>query len=73
MVIKHLKRHILKLWGFESSVNSYGNQTIHGIEYDQTVFESSVNSYGNQTWLVTYSNENGFESSVNSYGNQTLI
>ena len=34
---------------FESSVISYGNQTITFNELDVTEFESSVISYGNQT------------------------
>ena len=34
---------------FESSVNSYGNQTANVLEPCKIKFESSVNSYGNQT------------------------
>ena len=56
---------------FESSVNSYGNQTANVLEPCKIKFESSVNSYGNQTANVLEPCKIKFESSVNSYGNQT--
>ncbi len=34
---------------FESSVNSYGGQTLHDTTSYLCMFESSVNSYGGQT------------------------
>ena len=50
---------------FESSVNSYGNQTMKKQSYERTPFESSVNSYGNQTRQCTPLRDSWFESSVN--------
>ena len=68
---------------FESSVNSYGRQTLSVKIYTQqtvlpqgsstSMFESSVNSYGRQTVILTKKIKCLFESSVNSYGRQTMI
>ena len=59
-----------RFW-FESSVNSYGNQTLQRTRSFMDWFESSVNSYGNQTHMMLVTILRLFESSVNSYGNQT--
>ena len=56
---------------FESSVISYGNQTIDQRASILFVFESSVISYGNQTLRHDPAPGVWFESSVISYGNQT--
>ena len=58
---------------FESSVISYGNQTIALTSNDVSEFESSVISYGNQTLSVVLLLILQFESSVISYGNQTEL
>ena len=54
---------------FESSVISYGNQTISPPYIRLPQFESSVISYGNQTEAHCRFYRTGFESSVISYGN----
>ena len=56
---------------FESSVISYGNQTVVLSCQCVPTFESSVISYGNQTHANPKKDEDQFESSVISYGNQT--
>ena len=56
---------------FESSVISYGNQTLLEHKNLRQSFESSVISYGNQTMFLQCLVEMLFESSVISYGNQT--
>ena len=54
---------------FESSVISYGNQTLRRWCRVCSEFESSVISYGNQTSLRQRTQTTMFESSVISYGN----
>ena len=54
---------------FESSVISYGNQTIIRFCDSSIQFESSVISYGNQTTGYISTKSTKFESSVISYGN----
>ena len=56
---------------FESSVNSYGGQTMLSAASAPVGFESSVNSYGGQTSCCLQAGICWFESSVNSYGGQT--
>ena len=52
MVVKLRNRKLEEHSMFESSVNSYGGQTMYfGITLDVS-FESSVNSYGGQTRTV---------------------
>ena len=71
MVIKlhHLQSEYPTL--FESSVISYGNQTLKEDMNKAYMFESSVISYGNQTVNAFLKYSVKFESSVISYGNQT--
>ena len=58
---------------FESSVISYGSQTIKTSITRARGFESSVISYGSQTSCVTKAWPLAFESSVISYGSQTAL
>ena len=62
----------LTLTWFESSVISYGSQTMTSSHESCGEFESSVISYGSQTAVFRYAGGKGFESSVISYGSQTL-
>ena len=56
---------------FESSVISYGSETI-GVDQSYTrTFESSVISYGSETYLFSPVFSLWFESSVISYGSET--
>ena len=57
---------------FESSVISYGSQTINNGLLSYLPFESSVISYGSQTRVECIFTRFQFESSVISYGSQTL-
>lgn len=57
---------------FESSVISYGSQTIRGKQPINATFESSVVSYGSQTCFLVDVRPTEFESSVVSYGSQTV-
>ena len=57
---------------FESSVISYGSQTIILEVHHNRQFESSVISYGSQTMPNLRSDIVMFESSVISYGSQTF-
>ena len=63
---------ILKL-RFESSVVSYGSQTIPPSNILSMLFESSVVSYGSQTVQAQKVATQMFESSVVSYGSQTNV
>ena len=56
---------------FESSVISYGSQTLKYLLNLKHLFESSVISYGSQTNLMLRLMSTVFESSVISYGSQT--
>ena len=58
---------------FESSVDSYGSQTVAMVYNIPPSFESSVDSYGSQTYALKWFNPQGFESSVDSYGSQTAM
>ena len=71
MVIKLSGKSGKRITLFESSVISYGNQTMLSINNLFFSFESSVISYGNQTTSVFPITGTSFESSVISYGNQT--
>ena len=57
---------------FESSVISYGSQTIALCWARKPQFESSVISYGSQTSKLNSRASTTFESSVISYGSQTM-
>ena len=57
---------------FESSVISYGSQTLTSFMSFSTLFESSVISYGSQTRKSSPKRRTWFESSVISYGSQTM-
>ena len=57
---------------FESSVISYGSQTVPQYTARKNQFESSVISYGSQTDAIFLYRLFLFESSVISYGSQTL-
>ena len=56
---------------FESSVISYGCQTLTPSTLACSSFESSVISYGCQTYATYHASRPWFESSVISYGCQT--
>ena len=57
-----------RIMRFESSVISYGSQTIHYVFNGLFLFESSVISYGSQTGFSINVGFFKFESSVISYG-----
>ena len=61
----------LTLTWFESSVISYGSQTMTSSHESCGEFESSVISYGSQTLPFVRFICHMFESSVISYGSQT--
>ena len=71
MVLKLCRIVLIVLFGFESSVNSDGTQTLDNKSAQHGQFESSVNSDGTQTTGTTTSIFFMFESSVNSDGTQT--
>ena len=72
MKLRRVVAFIRKL-RFESSVISYGCQTISPPTSAREAFESSVISYGCQTYKVWQKILVGFESSVISYGCQTVL
>ena len=72
MKVQRVVAFIRKL-RFESSVISYGCQTIGVMPITQDGFESSVISYGCQTRARIFAVVTEFESSVISYGCQTLF
>ena len=58
---------------FESSVISYGSETIReGLLFPEE-FESSVISYGSETKNINQPRKSMFESSVISYGSETFL
>ena len=70
MKLRRVVAFIRKL-RFESSVISYGCQTLLQSRSKESWFESSVISYGCQTVKEYNINKRLFESSVISYGCQT--
>ena len=73
MVVKHSPSAHKARGKFESSVISYGCQTITLLINRRFQFESSVISYGCQTRTILTAREETFESSVISYGCQTYF
>ena len=71
MKLRRVVAFIRKL-RFESSVISYGCQTLFDALWMNEMFESSVISYGCQTIGIKIGICSKFESSVISYGCQTI-
>ena len=72
MVVKQHSASRQRRKAFESSVISYGSQTVALTGADTRKFESSVISYGSQTTSKLVWLHPAFESSVISYGSQTI-
>ncbi len=73
MVVKPCQFLFIVACSFESSVISYGSQTLVMKDYLVEMFESSVISYGSQTAESFSMGALEFESSVISYGSQTTM
>ena len=71
MVVKRRSKPETNNYEFESSVISYGSQTLNPCDLAAVLFESSVISYGSQTEYTDDQESALFESSVISYGSQT--
>ena len=71
MVVKRRSKPETNNYEFESSVISYGSQTLNPCDLAAVLFESSVISYGSQTEYTDDQELALFESSVISYGSQT--